>query len=201
MAVFVPRTAPGDVTLVRLARARRFARGEAQSFEVLSPDRVEPPCPHYTRDRCGGCQIQHLSYEAQLRAKAGIVGEALRRIGRRSVENPDVEPSDSEWRYRRKLTLHLRRRDGRWVAGLHPYDDPDAVFDLVDCPITDERVMAVWARLRPAFSLLPRERALRMSVRLVDDGASAVVEGGRTWREPERLLEAVPQLREVWWRP
>ncbi len=201
LAVFVPRTAPGDVTLVRLARARRFARGEAQSFEVLSPDRVEPPCPHYTRDRCGGCQIQHLSYEAQLRAKAGIVGDALRRIGRRSVENPDVEPSDSEWRYRRKLTLHLRRRDGRWIAGLHPYDDPDAVFDLVDCPITDERVMAVWESLRPAFSLLPRERALRMSVRLLDDGASAVVEGGRTWREPERLLEAAPQLREVWWRP
>jgi 23S rRNA (uracil1939-C5)-methyltransferase len=201
MVVFIPRTAPGDVALVRLARARRFARGEAQSFEVLSADRVEPPCPHYTRDRCGGCQIQHLAYEAQLRAKGGIVGEALRRIGRRIVEDPDVEPSDAEWRYRRKLTLHLRRSGTRWIAGLHPYDNPDAVFDLADCPITDEGVMAAWASIRPAFALLPRERALRMSVRLLEDGASAVVEGGRTWRDPEQLLEAVPMLREVWWRP
>lgn len=201
MAVFVPRTAPGDVALVRLARARRFARGEAQSFETLSPDRVNPACPHFTTDRCGGCQIQHLSYEAQLRAKSAIIGEALRRIGRRKVENPEVEPSDAQWRYRRKLTLHLRRASGRWIAGLHPFDDPDAVFDLVDCPITAERVMSVWTTLRPAFDLLPRERALRMSVRLLDDGASAVVEGGRTWREPGRVLDASPLLRELWWRP
>ena len=201
MAVFVPRTAPGDLALVRLARARRFARGEVESFETLSPDRVDPPCPHYTGDRCGGCQIQHLSYVAQLRAKAAIIGEALRRIGRRTVEDPEVEPSDAQWRYRRKLTLHLRRAGGRWIAGLHPYDDPDAVFDLGDCPITDERVMSVWDALRPAFDLLPRERALRMSVRLLDDGASAVVEGGRTWRDPERVLDASPLLRELWWRP
>ncbi len=201
MAVFVPRTAPGDVAIVRLARSRRFARGEMQSLEVASPERVDPPCPHYTRDRCGGCQIQHLSYAAQLRAKSAIVGDALRRIGRRTVENPDVEPSDAQWRYRRKLTLHLRRSGGQWIAGLHPYDGPDAVFDLADCPITDERVLGVWSELRTAFDLLPRERALRVSVRLLDQGASAVVEGGRTWRAPERVLELAPTVAELWWHP
>lgn len=201
MAVFVPRTAPGDVALVRLTRARRFARGELQSLEEVSSERVEPPCPHYTRDRCGGCQIQHLSYAAQLAAKSGIVGDALRRIGRRTVENPDVEPSDGEWRYRRKLTLHLRRSGSEWIAGLHPYDDPDAVFDLHDCPITDQRVLDVWSELRPAFGLLPRERALRVAVRLLDDGAAVVVEGGRTWREPERVMEVAASVTELWWRP
>jgi len=200
MAVFVPRTAPGDVALVRLARAKRFARGVLESLEVASSQRVEPPCPHYTRDRCGGCQIQHLSYEAQIAAKSGIIGDALRRIGHRTVENPDVEPSDGEWRYRRKLTLHLRRTGGQWIAGLHPYDNPDAVFDLHDCPITDERVLSVWAELRPAFGLLPRERALRVAVRLLDAGAAVVVEGGRTWRDPERVLEAAPSVTELWWR-
>jgi 23S rRNA (uracil1939-C5)-methyltransferase len=201
MAVFVPRTAPGDVAMVRLARARRFARGGLVSLEQPSPARVAPPCPHYTDDRCGGCQIQHLSYEAQLAAKSGIVGDALRRIGRRQVENPAVEPSDGQWRYRRKLTLHLRRAGGRWIAGLHPYDDPDAVFDLRDCPITDQRVMSVWTQLRPAFDRLPREHALRVAVRLLDAGASVVVEGGRTWREPEAVLDAVPLATELWWRP
>ena len=201
MAVFVPRTAPGDVAMVRLTRARRFARGELVSLERPAPIRVVPPCPHYTDDRCGGCQIQHLSYEAQLAAKSGIVGDALRRIGRRQVENPVVEASDGQWRYRRKLTLHLRREGSRWIAGLHPYDDPDAVFDLRDCPITDERVLAVWAQLRPAFDRLPKERALRVAVRLLDAGASVVVEGGRTWRAPEAVLEAAPLVSELWWRP
>lgn len=201
MAVFVPRTAPGDVAMVRLTRSRRFARGELVSLEQPSPERIAPPCPHYTIDRCGGCQIQHLSYEAQLAAKSGIVGDALRRIGRRQVANPAVEPSDGEWRYRRKLTLHLRRTGDRVIAGLHPYDDPDAVFDLRDCPITDGRVMFVWAELRPVFHLFPDERALRVAVRLLDDGAAVVVEGGRTWREPERLLDLAGSVTEIWWRP
>ncbi|MFL5619878.1 MAG: class I SAM-dependent RNA methyltransferase, partial [Gemmatimonadaceae bacterium] len=109
--------------------------------------------------------------------------------------------SDAAWRYRRKLTLHLRRADDGWIAGLHPYDDPVGVFDLADCPITDERVMAVWRQLRSAFELLPRERALRVAVRLLDDGASVTVEGGRVWRAPESLLAQVPVVTELWWRP
>jgi 23S rRNA (uracil1939-C5)-methyltransferase len=201
VVVFVPRTAPGDVARVRVARAKRFARGQLIALDAPSPARVDPPCPHYTTDRCGGCQLQHLSYEAQLTAKATIIGDALRRIGRRDVADPVVEPSDAPWRYRRKLTLHLRWRDSAWIAGLHPYDDPTAVFDLRDCPITDERVLAVWAELRPAFDTLPRERELRVAVRLLERGASVMVEGGRQWRDPGALLAAAPSVTEIWWKP
>jgi len=201
MVVFVPRTAPGDVARVRIARAKRFARGELLSLDEPSAARVDPPCPHYSIDRCGGCQLQHLSYDAQVAAKGVIIGDALRRIGRRDVADPVVEPSEAAWRYRRKLTLHVRRVNDGWIAGLHPYDDPVGVFDLVDCPITDERVMAVWGDLRSAFDVLPAERALRVAVRLLDDGASVTVEGARVWREPEALLARVPAVTEVWWRP
>jgi 23S rRNA (uracil1939-C5)-methyltransferase len=201
VVVFVPRTAPGDLARVRLARAKRFARGELLSLEVPSPARVEPPCRHYTDDRCGGCQIQHLSYEAQLEAKRAIIGDSLRRIGRRDVSDPEVEPSDLPWRYRRKLTLHLRRTRDGWIAGLHPYDDPVAVFDLADCPITDARVLAVWRELRSAFDALPAERALRVAVRLLDDGAAVTVEGGHVWRTADDFFASAPSLTELWWRP
>ena len=201
VVVFVPRTAPGDVARVRLARAKRFARGELIALEAASPARVEPPCRHYTDDRCGGCQIQHLAYEAQLVAKRSIIGDSLRRIGRRDVPDPEVEPSDQPWRYRRKLTLHLRRTSQGWIAGLHPYDDPAAVFELEDCPITDERVLAVWREVRGAFDALPIERSLRVAVRLLDDGASATVEGARVWRTADTLFASTPSLTELWWRP
>ena len=201
VVVFVPRTAPGDVARVRIARAKRFARGQLLTLDAPSPVRVDPPCPHYTIDRCGGCQLQHLAYDAQLAAKAMIIGDALRRIGRRDVADPVVEPSDAAWRYRRKLTLHLRRRDSAWIAGLHPYDDPTAVFDLHECPITDERVLAVWTELRPAFDTLPRERELRVAVRLLEHGASVTVEGGSLWRNAEALLDAAPSVSELWWKP
>jgi 23S rRNA (uracil1939-C5)-methyltransferase len=201
MVVFVPRTAIGDVANVRLARSKRFARGELVSLEVASPDRVTPPCPHYTVDRCGGCQLQHLSYDAQLRAKGTIIADALRRIGRRDVSEVSVEPSDAAWRYRRKLTLHLRHFERGWIAGLHPYDNPGEVFDLEDCPITDERVLVIWRELREVFDLLPREPALRVAVRLLGEGASVVVEGGRAWPTPDRLFAAVSSIVELWWRP
>jgi len=201
VVVFVPRTAPGDVARVRIARAKRFARGELLQLEAPSPARVDPPCHHYTADRCGGCQLQHLGYEAQLAAKRTIIGDALRRIGRRDVPDPEVEPSDVPWRYRRKLTLHLRRTGAGWIAGLHPYDDPVGVFDLADCPITEKRVLDVWRELRGAFDALPAEDALRVAVRLLEDGAAVTVEGGRVWRTADRFFSAAPSLSELWWRP
>ena len=201
MVVFVPRAAPGDVAHVRLSRSKRFARGELVSIEVPSVDRVPPPCPHYTIDRCGGCQLQHLSYDGQLRAKGTIIVESLRRIGRRDLGQAVVEPSDAQWRYRRKLTLHLRRVGTAWIAGLHPFDDPVSVFDLVDCPITDERVLAVWRELRAVFDLLPPERALRVAVRLLPGGAAVVVEGGGAWPNADRLFRASPSVVELWWKP
>lgn len=201
MVVFVPRGAPGDVAQVRLARSKRFARGEIESIEIASADRIVPPCVHYTDDRCGGCQLQHLAYAAQLRAKGSIIADALRRIGRRTVADVVVERSDGQWRYRRKLTLHLRRVGTRWIAGLHPYDDPAFVFDLADCPITDERVIAIWRELRPAFDFLPYERSLRVAVRLFDVGAAVVVEGGGAWEAQERFFNAVPAIAELWWKP
>ena len=201
IVVFVPRTAPGDVARVHIAKAKRFARGELISLEQSSPARIDPACPHYTIDRCGGCQLQHLSYDAQLAAKSVIVGDALRRIGRRDVADPSVEPSDAPWRYRRKLTLHLRRTPTGWIAGLHPYDDPAAVFEVRDCPITDERVLEIWAELRRAFDELPEERSLRVAVQLLDDGAAATIEGGRLWRTSDQFFAAAPSMTELWWRP
>lgn len=201
MVVFVPRVAMGDVALVRLSRGKRFARGRLESLEHASEDRVPPECVHYTRDRCGGCQIQHLSYDAQLRTKSVIVGDAMRRIGKRAIEDPVVHPSDARWRYRRKLTLHLRAAGDAWVAGLHPYDDPDAVFDLEDCPITARSVLAVWTEMRPAFAYLPDAPALRVAVRLTGHGATVVVEGGTTWRSSDRFFAQSPSILELWWQP
>ncbi|MFL5561293.1 MAG: class I SAM-dependent RNA methyltransferase [Gemmatimonadaceae bacterium] len=200
--VFVPRAARGDVLRVRLEAKGRFARGEILELVQPSADRAPPPCPHYTADHCGGCQLQHISYDAQLAAKGQIVVETLARLGRRNVALEEVRPSAKAWRYRRKLTLAIRwTRDGGWIAGLHPYDAPDAVFALGDCPITDEAVVATWRSIMEHSRLFPRVPRLRGAVRLLDTGASFVLEGGRQWRDGEALMAAVPALRAVWWAP
>jgi len=207
LVVFVPRTAPGDTVRARWTSSGRFARGVLTDVVRPSPERVEPPCAHYVVDRCGGCQLQHLALGAQRAAKRQLVVDALARIGGRRVAVDPVVPSPVAWRYRRKLTLSLRRRGGAWIAGLHPYDAPDDVFALRDCPITDDRVVAVWARVMANASLLPPDaRALRGAVRLLtDDGdepaAAFTLEGATRWGESDAFFEAVPELAGLWWQP
>lgn len=199
LVIFLPRTAPGDAGQASVTVKGRFARGAMVVLERASDTRVDPPCVHYTRDRCGGCQLQHMRYDAQLVAKGRIIADAITRIGRRDITPPLVEASADEWRYRRKLTLAIRRRGGRWIAGLHPYDDPAAVFDLEDCPITAEPVVEAWRAVMRAASLLPDARELRGSLLLTDAGAGLTIEGGDSWAGAERFFGEVPVLESLWW--
>jgi 23S rRNA (uracil1939-C5)-methyltransferase len=200
--VFVPRSAPGDVGTVELPDTGRFARVEFRELRVASPQRVHPSCGHFVMDRCGGCQLQHLSYEAQLHAKSRIVRDAMQRIGRREIELPVVHPSAAPWRYRRKLTLALRRRGVQWIAGLHPFDDPRSVFSLEDCPITHEDVLDAWREVLAAAMHLPPATDLRGALRIDDEGvASLTIEGGREWPSSETLFAACPRLGALWWIP
>ena len=200
MVVFVPRSAPGDLLDVRIDGKKRFGRGMIMRIEEPSADRIDPPCPHYVVDRCGGCQIQHLAYDAQLTAKAGIIRDGLTRIGKRAADVPFVAPSPNAWRYRSKLTLAIRRDGGRRI-GLHPFNDPDAVFQLNDCPITDERVVEVWRAIFKNEALLPAT-ADRGAVRILESGsASVVIEGDSRWSTAQQLLDAVPAMEALWWKP
>ncbi len=202
LVVFVPRTAPGDVVTAQISGRGHFARGTLGSVVTPSPVRVEPPCPHYTRDRCGGCQVQHMSYDSQLAAKRIIIRDSLQRIGKRSsVDAPPIERSPKEWRYRTKLTLAIRRRGARWIAGLHPYDDPARIFSLTDCPITDRRVVAAWREVMEADAYFPDARELRGSIRITSGGPTFVMMGGRSWAARDQFSAAVPSLSAVWWEP
>lgn len=153
--VFVPRTAPGDLVDPRQVREYpRYARARVDRLLEPSPDRVEPRCPHYVQDDCGGCQLQHLSSTAQREARRTILGDALRRIARLDVADPELVPAAEEWEYRTKITLHA---DAGGRIGLHPLDQPDRVFDLVRCHITRPELMSLWRELRARRDLLPRE--------------------------------------------
>jgi 23S rRNA (uracil1939-C5)-methyltransferase len=199
LVVSLPRTAPGDAGRAEVELKGRFARGELVELTRASPLRTEPPCPHYTRDRCGGCQIQHIGYEAQLAAKQRIIHDGLTRIGGRTVALPAVRASPQQWRYRRKLTLAIRPRGAGWSAGLHPYDAPGRVFPLQDCPITDERVLATWREVMAASAHFPRARELRGAVRLLESGSAFVLEGGSSWPHAAKFFDVVPSISALWW--
>ena len=202
--VFVPRTAPGDlVELERVREHRRFARARPGRLVEAGPDRTEPRCPHYTRDQCGGCQLQHLTIEAQREARRGFVGDALRRLGRREVADPPLEPAPRPYDYRTKITLAVSA-DGRRI-GLHPYERAEQVFALEWCHITVPELMELWRALRAVAELLP-PRLEHLVLRLDRSGARHVVlrsAAGEVWSGGPRLLTALERRGEpavIWWQ-
>ena len=207
-AVFVARTAPGERVRLRegIKLHKRFARGELAEVVAPGATRVTPPCPHYVQDHCGGCQLQHVSYESQLAAKRAIVGDALRRVGKVDIEDPEIVEAVEEWRYRAKISLAVKTvaRSDRRTVGLHPYDRPASVFPLLDCHITDFRLMALWRELRARLDLLP-PRLTRLTLRLDREGRRHVVaeSAGEAWGTAAALRAALPGGEDVicWWQP
>lgn len=206
-AIFVPRTAPGDRVALdpgRLERRRSYARGRVAAVLAPGPDRVVPACPHYEGDRCGGCQLQHLSYSAQLAAKRRIVGDTLRRIGKVDLDDPPIEPAPRPWRYRAMVSLAADRHG----IGYHRYDRPERVFPLVDCHIADARLMTLWTALRAHVADLP-PHAGGVTLRLDREGRRHVIvaSAGEPWLGAERLRAALrahePGGVDVvcWWAP
>ena len=205
-AVFVHRTAPQEMVRVRVTEGRkRWARADLLELLEPSPARRAAPCPHY--HRCGGCTIEHLSYDAQLRAKSEIVREALRRIGGVDVGVPEVVASPREFRYRNRVQFALRRLpDGRVIAGFHELGRPDRIVDIgADCLQPEEPVAQAWGALRGAWGRnaerLPAGGQLRLTMRATARGdVGLLIEGGVGRGDPEALLREVPGLHAIWHR-
>ncbi len=130
--VFVSLAAPGDRLRVRVEREQgNVLFASIEEIVAPSPLRIEPPCPYF--GRCGGCDFQQLTYEAQLIAKAEIIRDCLRRIARlESVPDFVVTPSPDNWRYRMRAMWQIDREQraiGYYERGSR------RVCDVVDCAV------------------------------------------------------------------
>jgi 23S rRNA (uracil1939-C5)-methyltransferase len=139
--VFVEGSAPGELVACRLSEERRsWARAELLEIAEASPDRIEPRC-----GICGGCNLQHIRYEAQLAAKTAILKTAFERIGGFSPPEPAVFPSQP-WEYRNRMQFHringklqgaaLRGGGSGGAFGLKARKS-GSVVPVADCPIAD----------------------------------------------------------------
>ena len=115
--VFVPHALPGETVSALIEDVKSsYARGRIKQILHESVDRVAPLCALY--EECGGCQLQHLSYEAQLRAKRAQVVDALIHIGK-LPQIPVMETLRAEepWNYRNKMQFPIGQNSGKIVIG------------------------------------------------------------------------------------
>ena len=115
--VFIPQALPNERVLTVIEEVKKtYARGRIQKILQESPARVTPLCEIY--DECGGCQLQHLSYEEQLHAKRAQVVDALTHIGKlpQILVNETLR-ADAPWNYRNKMQFPIGLHKGRLVVG------------------------------------------------------------------------------------
>jgi 23S rRNA (uracil1939-C5)-methyltransferase len=140
---FVPFTLPGESVRIRVVRDRKdFLIAEPTEILAPSADRREPPCPLFTR--CGGCSLQHMSYEAQREAKREIVRDAFARVGRLELPAPEIVSAD-ELYYRNRIQFH-RTADGR--LGFMRRDS-NAVITVKRCFIAADPINRLFADQTP----------------------------------------------------
>ncbi|HYG09720.1 MAG TPA: TRAM domain-containing protein, partial [Pyrinomonadaceae bacterium] len=167
--VFVSLAAPGDRVRARVERVRgKVAFASVSEIIAPSPARVEPPCPYF--GRCGGCDFQQLTYEAQLQAKVEIIRDCLRRIAR--IELPadiPITPSPTIWRYRSRARWQhdpVRQFLGYYELASH------RICDVAECPVVLPEVQDKLAHLRTTLAGGEFDETEEFQAVAGDDGVS-----------------------------
>jgi 23S rRNA (uracil1939-C5)-methyltransferase len=180
--IFVPGVIAGEtVEISLLGRKRSVWEGKLQQVLEASPQRCEPPCPHYRE--CGGCNLQHMSYAEQVRSKTKILAANLEKI---SGLAPSVLPealASPPWRYRSKSEFQVR--DG--VGGFFRKESHQVV-SISRCLLVPETVEAFFLAERQS---LGRQQNAQLQILSNGQELSARLEsaaGGETWLSKERKV-------------
>ena len=136
--VMVRHVLAGEEIDVSVSREKKsYLIGETENIITASPHRVSAPCEYYPT--CGGCDLQHASYEHQLAIKQHIIVDLLARnphlppIPRSQVK--ECLPSPDEFNYRQRIRLHIH--SGK--IGFHKYRSSD-VIQISHCPLAHRQI-------------------------------------------------------------
>ena len=144
-AAFVPFVIPGEQIEASPVETRRgFVRARTERVLAASGERVDPACPYF--QRCGGCHYQHINYDAQLRYKAEILQETLRRTAKfdfgRNIQVHASEP----WSYRNRSRVRTRHVPD-FALGYNRFNSHD-LLPVEICPISSPLINQAIAAMR-----------------------------------------------------
>ena len=142
IAVFVPYTIVGEKVRVLIIKVNKtYAIGKLLEVILPSQHRIKSECPYFYK--CGGCQLMHMDYTAELAYKRQKVSDCIKRIGGIDTEVGEVIPSVERFRYRNKVQMPVT------VDGIGFYRrNSHNVIDMEDCMLQSEHTREIMAAIR-----------------------------------------------------
>lgn len=123
---FVPYCLTGEKVLFKVLKIKgNVGYGKVEKILEKSPSRVSPVCPIFRK--CGGCQLQHASYDSQLLIKENTVKNAFKKISSIDIEIDGIFSGEKIYGYRNKLQLPVREQDGKVKIGFFRENSHDVV--------------------------------------------------------------------------
>lgn len=158
--LFINGALPEEKVSVKVVKLNKNY-GFADLIEVIEPSskRSKPLCTVY--ESCGGCQLQHMTYEGQLGHKRNLVTENLKRIGK--IENVTIHPTlgmNHPWRYRNKAQIPFAESEGGLISGFYAKGTHN-VIDMKECLIQQEA--------HDEMALMVRELAKELHIPAYDE--------------------------------
>lgn len=143
--IFVQGALPDETVRAQIvSRKKDFAVADTLEVIRASSGRVKPRCKYY--GRCGGCQLQHANYDTQLKLKAGIVIDAMNRIGGFKLYDVECEASPESWGYRNKAAFPVQNLGGKIAAGF--YRAGTHRLELIrQCPVNAKRLNEIYGKI------------------------------------------------------
>jgi len=194
--VFVPFVLPGETVSVEpLERRKKFIRGRIAQIIKPSPDRIDAPCPHF--GVCGGCNYQHIPYEAQLQFKADILRETLSRLGRISWSGPIVPHGSPAFGYRNRAQWKIGQlavgvaKGGPLVVGYYEAGSKK-LCPARECPVLSPRLSEALAALSSLVRAGDLPANLREAEAFTDDADAGLLLN----LSFDRLLDPPEQIAE-----
>jgi 23S rRNA (uracil1939-C5)-methyltransferase len=208
--VFVPFVLPAErVAVEAVEQKKKFVRGRVERILQAAPERVAARCPHF--GVCGGCDYQHIPYEAQLKFKADILRETLRRIGKIEWAGEITAHGSPPWAYRNRAQWKVRPMensggdaasetgaDGGAKLGIGYFRaNSTALCAVEDCSIISPLLLKSLLSLRAALAAGALPRGLREIEAFVDAADAKVLLTATFAGFPSRAAAHAETFRSV----
>lgn len=164
--IFIDNALVGEIVEIEITKDnKKYSEGRVIKYIKKSPLRVESNCPFY--DKCGGCDLLHLSYQEQLKYKETKVKEIIKKFsGLECVK--EIVPT-IQYNYRNKVTLHVKQKLGYYQK--KSYD----IINIDNCLIADDRINDLIKKL----NTIDLNTITKITIRVSSKESMLVIEGGK----------------------